>query len=273
MQILYKSSTRNFSIVFSVPVGILHRMTHQIEGDSFIKVANMPVRTPAPDPPGWSDPGPSSPHNSRDASPFFLKKETPCGPEGARRVERSAERTFRPLEKGRRKNMLKAFFPALPPDFIETGVELAKGRPPDLRGHLSICAAVRPAQKTPRRATLYHVAPRRAMPRCAMEGRAGAGSRRQAVPRPRQAKPRHATPRLPSRHGTGRGSPSADTPRRPRPASSSSRAEEVGGREGGETSPEGGGREERGPAGGRRRGGPAPPGPAPQAPPVRHQNL
>jgi hypothetical protein len=206
-------------------------------------------------------------------APFFSKRRAPAVPRGGRRVERSAERTFRPLEKGRRKNMLKAFFPALPPDFIETGVELAKGRPPDLRGHLSICAAVRPAQKTPRRATLYHVAPRRAMPRCAMEGRAGAGSRRQAVPRPRQAKPRHATPRLPSRHGTGRGSPSADTPRRPRPASSSSRAEEVGGREGGETSPEGGGREERGPAGGRRRGGPAPPGPAPQAPPVRHQNL
>jgi hypothetical protein len=183
-------------------------MTHQIEGESFIKVANMPVRTPAPDPPGWSDPGPSSPHNTQDPSPFFPKKETPCGPEGARRVERSAERTFRPLEKGRRKNMLKAFFPALPPDFKETGVELAKGRPPDLRRHLSICAAVRPAQKTPRRATLYHVAPRRAMPRCAMEGRAGAGSRRQAVPRPRQAKPRHATPPLPPRNrARGRGPP------------------------------------------------------------------
>lgn len=143
-------------------------------------------------------------------APFFSKRRAPAVPRGGRRVERSAERTFRPLEKGRRKNMLKAFFPALPPDFKETGVELAKGRPPDLRGHLSICAAVRPAQKTPRRATLYHVAPRRAMPRRTRPGRCRGRVTPpgRAASAPGQATPRHASPPATE---PGEGSRSADT--------------------------------------------------------------
>jgi hypothetical protein len=213
MQILYKSSTRNFSIVFSGPVGILHRMTHQIEGDSFIKVANMPVRTPAPDPPGWSDPGPSSPHNSRDASPFFLKKETPCGPEGARRVERSRKGLSGLWRRVGEKTCSKPFSRPCRRTLQRPGSNWLKG---GRQIFADICPSVQPFAPPKKRHVARHAISCRATSRHAISCRAtsrhaalrhGRPGRGRVTPPGRAASaPRHASPPA-TEPGEGRGPP------------------------------------------------------------------